>query len=173
MTHDTPPKRITLEEAQAAVDPRLVAEILRDFGTNFDGVYPVGVLARGVGPEQSMIGLAIKRGHLVTRSHADAMVAAALREAAAIGADGAFVKAIGLSERILALIPQPASAALAATVQEQAAQIEGMRKALTAMQKRAMSTRGQQAYRELPAFIVNAVRAALQAPLPPAPEAGT
>lgn len=85
MTHDTPPKRITLEEAQAAVDPRLVAEILRDFGTNFDGVYPVGVLARGVGPEQSMIGLAIKRGHLVTRSHADAMVAAALREAAAIG----------------------------------------------------------------------------------------
>ncbi len=100
MTHDTPPKRITLEEAQAAVDPMLVAEILRDFGTNFDGVYPVGVLARGVGPEQSMIGLAIKRGHLVTRSHADAMVAAALREAAAIGADGAVASAHGSGAQI-------------------------------------------------------------------------
>ena len=114
MTHDTPPKRITLEEAQAAVDPRLVAEILRDFGTNFDGVYPVGVLARGVGPEQSMIGLAIKRGHLVTRSHADAMVAAALREAAKIAVrhwEGEEEDSLVMCEAILTLIPQPDAAA--------------------------------------------------------------
>ena len=114
MTHDTPPKRITLEEAQAAVDPRLVAEILRDFGTNFDGVYPVGVLARGVGPEQSMIGLAIKRGHLVTRSHADALVAAALREAAKIAVrhwEGEEEDSLVMCEAILTLIPQPDAAA--------------------------------------------------------------
>jgi len=116
MTHDTPPKRITREEAQAAVDPMLVAEILRDFGANFDKVYPVGVLARGVGPEQSMIGLAIKRGHLVTRSEAEAMVAAALRGAADLadttfsgsGTDAAMI----IRNAILASIPQPASAAL-------------------------------------------------------------
>ena len=105
MTHDTPPKRITLEEAQAAVDPRLVAEILRDFGTNFDGVYPVGVLARGVGPEQSMIGLAIKRGHLVTRSHADAMVAAALREAAIRPAPDAETSGPSVAGRGAAMTP--------------------------------------------------------------------
>lgn len=57
--------RVTREQAQAQIDGLLVAEILMDFGTNFKGVYPDYVLARGVGPEQSMIGLAIKRGHLL------------------------------------------------------------------------------------------------------------
>lgn len=106
MTHDTPPKRITREEAQAAVDPMLIAEILRDFGTNFDGIYPVDVLARGVGPEQSMIGLAIKRGHLITTSEAEAMVAAALREAAELVADD------HVSDAILNLADNHAAAAL-------------------------------------------------------------
>lgn len=64
------PEQITREEAQAQIDGLLVAEILRDFASNFKGDYHGSVLARGVGPEQSMIGLAIKRGHLMVASPA-------------------------------------------------------------------------------------------------------
>ena len=55
---------ISLKDAQAEIDGVLVAEICRDFGINFRDVYPEHILARGVGPEQAFIGLAIKRGHL-------------------------------------------------------------------------------------------------------------
>lgn len=56
--------RISLKDAQAEINGTLVAEICRDFGINFRDVYPEHILARGVGPEQAFIGLAIKRGHL-------------------------------------------------------------------------------------------------------------
>lgn len=56
--------KITIEDAQAEIDGLLVARIIRDFQINFQGVYPEYIFARGVGPEQSMIGLAIKNGHL-------------------------------------------------------------------------------------------------------------
>lgn len=52
---------------------------------------------------------------------------------------------------------QDANAANAA-LEAQVARLVG---ALGAMRKRAMSTRGEQAYRELPAFVLNTVRAAL------------
>ena len=55
---------VSIEDAQAEIGGLLVAEILMDFQSNFQGVYPDYILARGVGPEQSMIGLAIRRGHL-------------------------------------------------------------------------------------------------------------
>jgi hypothetical protein len=58
-------KKISRADAQAEIDGLLVAEIVRDFGVNFHDVYPIDVLALGVGPMQSMIGLAIKRGHLM------------------------------------------------------------------------------------------------------------
>lgn len=78
---------VTVQEAQAEIDGTKVAEILRDFQHNFRGVYPDYVLARGVGPEQAMIGLAIKRGHLLTIALSDARVGAALLEAAGIATD--------------------------------------------------------------------------------------
>ena len=56
--------KIGLKDAQAEINGLLVAEICRDFGINFRNVYPEHILARGVGPEQAFIGLAIKRGHL-------------------------------------------------------------------------------------------------------------
>jgi hypothetical protein len=56
--------KISVKDAQAEINGLLVAEICRDFGINFRGVYPKHILARGVGPEQAFIGLAIKRGHL-------------------------------------------------------------------------------------------------------------
>jgi hypothetical protein len=56
--------KISREDAQAEINGLLVAEICRDFGINFRDVYPEHILARGVGPEQAFIGLAIKRGHL-------------------------------------------------------------------------------------------------------------
>ena len=88
--------KISREEAQAEIDGLLVAEILRDFASNFQGVYPDDVLAQGVGPNQSMIGLAIKRGHLATaariadleRQLAEARDKA-LEEAAVVGGDAA------------------------------------------------------------------------------------
>lgn len=52
------------EEAQAEIDGLLVAEIIRDAQVNFRGVYDHYVFSLGVGPIQSLIGLAIKRGHL-------------------------------------------------------------------------------------------------------------
>lgn len=61
----TAPERITRGDAQAQISGLKVAEILIDFSTNFLGVYPDSVLSRAVGPDQSMIGLAIKRGHLI------------------------------------------------------------------------------------------------------------
>lgn len=67
---------VTVQEAQAEIDGTKVAEILRDFQHNFRGVYPDYVLARGVGPEQAMIGLAIKRGHLFTIARTDTIPAA-------------------------------------------------------------------------------------------------
>lgn len=82
---DAAPKRISREDAQSEIDGRLVAEILRDFGINFHGVYPDHVLARGVGPEQSMIGLAIKRGHIILASEHAALI----REAEARGMERA------------------------------------------------------------------------------------
>ena len=82
---DAAPKRISLEDAQSEIDGRMVAEILRDFGINFHGVYPDHVLARGVGPEQSMIGLAIKRGHIILASEHAALI----REAEARGMERA------------------------------------------------------------------------------------
>jgi hypothetical protein len=62
--------KISREDAQAEIGGLLVAEICNDFGINFSKVYPPHILARGVGPEQSFIGLAIKRGHLVVRDPA-------------------------------------------------------------------------------------------------------
>jgi len=56
--------KISVKDAQAEINGLLVAEICRDFGINFRDVYPEHILARGVGPEQAFIGLAIKRGHL-------------------------------------------------------------------------------------------------------------
>ena len=76
--------KINIKDAQAEIDGLLVAEICRDFGINFREVYPEHILARGVGPEQAFIGLAIKRGHLalpVARADAAAIREAALREA--------------------------------------------------------------------------------------------
>jgi hypothetical protein len=83
--------KISREDAQAEIGGLLVAEICNDFGINFSKVYPPHILARGVGPEQSFIGLAIKRGHLVVRDPAvlaelpevKAMVAAAAMDALA------------------------------------------------------------------------------------------
>ena len=73
------PERITREEAQAEIPGIVVAEIITDFANNFRDVYPTYLLARGVGPEQSMIGLAIKRGHLVRTDLSAAHEAAARR----------------------------------------------------------------------------------------------
>ena len=87
---DAAPKRISREDAQSEIDGRLVAEILRDFGINFHGVYPDHVLARGVGPEQSMIGLAIKRGHIILASEHAALI----REAEARGMNNGMLTAI-------------------------------------------------------------------------------
>jgi hypothetical protein len=56
--------KISREDAQAKINGLLVAEICRDFAINFRDVYPAHILARGVGPEQAFIGLAIKRGYL-------------------------------------------------------------------------------------------------------------
>jgi hypothetical protein len=56
--------KISREEAQAKINGLLVAEICRDFAINFRDVYPAHILARGVGPEQAFIGLAITRGYL-------------------------------------------------------------------------------------------------------------
>jgi hypothetical protein len=56
--------KISVKDAQSEINVLLVAEICRDFGINFRDVYPERILARGVGPEQAFIGLAIKRGHL-------------------------------------------------------------------------------------------------------------
>jgi hypothetical protein len=56
--------KISVKDAQAEINGLLVAEICRDFGINFRDVYPEHILARGVGPEQAFIGLAIKRGRL-------------------------------------------------------------------------------------------------------------
>jgi hypothetical protein len=56
--------KISVKDAQAEINGLLVAEICRDFGINFLDVYPEHIRARGVGPEQAFIGLAIKRGHL-------------------------------------------------------------------------------------------------------------
>jgi len=74
------PERVTREEAQAEIPGIVVAEIIMDFVNNFRDVYPTDLLARGVGPEQSMIGLAIKRGHLVRADLSAAREAAARRE---------------------------------------------------------------------------------------------
>jgi hypothetical protein len=81
--------KISVKDAQAEINGLLVAEICRDFGINFLGVYPEHILARGVGPEQAFIGLAIKRGHLALP--AVQPDAAAIREAALVTAlDAAF-----------------------------------------------------------------------------------
>ncbi|MFN7881794.1 MAG: hypothetical protein ACK5PF_02085, partial [bacterium] len=77
--------KISVKDAQAEINGLLVAEICRDFGINFRDVYPEHILARGVGPEQAFIGLAIKRGHLAlpaAQPDAAAIRGAALREAA-------------------------------------------------------------------------------------------
>ena len=78
--------KISVKDAQAEINGLLVAEICRDFGINFRDVYPRHILARGVGPEQAFIGLAIKRGHLAlpaVQPDAAAIRAAVLREAIA------------------------------------------------------------------------------------------
>ena len=53
---------------------------------------------------------------------------------------------------------------LAAELAAANAREAGLREAIEVMRKRAMSTRGEQAYRELPAFILNTVRKALAQP---------
>jgi hypothetical protein len=131
--------KISREEAQAEIDGLLVAEICRDFGTNFYNVYPEHILARGVGPEQSFIGLAIKRGHLVRRDPAvlaaltevQALVAAAVMEAAE-AVEANFPGTLYASNRtktlvtIRALITPDAKAALEAhTAREVAKALEG------------------------------------------------
>ena len=74
--------KISLKDAQAEINGLLVAEICRDFYINFRDVYPEHILARGVGPEQAFIGLAIKRGHLALPAVQPDV--AAIREAAQV-----------------------------------------------------------------------------------------
>lgn len=63
-----PQNKITIEEAQSHIDSKIVAQFLIEFRENFKDVYPTHILAHGVGPIQSMIGLAIKNGHLQVKS---------------------------------------------------------------------------------------------------------
>jgi hypothetical protein len=56
--------KISIAEAQSAIEGVAVAEILMEAVGEFKGVYPDHVLSMGVGPMQSIIGLAILRGHL-------------------------------------------------------------------------------------------------------------
>jgi hypothetical protein len=74
---------------------------------------------------------------------------------------------IGLNDRYIKVTPthwmpiagDPASTPARALSAEK--ERDALREALAAMQTRAMSTRGEQAYRELPKFIIKAARAAL------------
>jgi hypothetical protein len=56
--------KVTIEEAQSHIDGLKVAEIIRDAQVEFRDEYPDHVLALGVGPIQTMLGLAIKNGHI-------------------------------------------------------------------------------------------------------------
>ena len=51
---------------------------------------------------------------------------------------------------------------LDAAVKDQKAEIERLKSCISDMQKRAASTRGDQAYRELPSYIVKACAAAIR-----------
>jgi hypothetical protein len=58
------PKKVHYSEAQQHVDGLVIAEIIRDAQIEFRDQYPDETFQLGVGPMQSMIGLAIKNGHL-------------------------------------------------------------------------------------------------------------
>lgn len=63
-----------IHEAQAKIGGAIVATMIRDFYEHFRGVYPADVMASSlcaVGPLQSMIGLAIRNGHLAPGTVAD------------------------------------------------------------------------------------------------------
>jgi len=52
-------------KAREAIDGLLVAEIIHDAQSEFRGQYDPEVFSLGVGPIQSMLGLAVMRGHIV------------------------------------------------------------------------------------------------------------
>jgi hypothetical protein len=83
-----------------------------------------------------------------------------LEDAAAISAMSCAAKAIR------AMPPEVAKAALQSLierrVQDQQAEIERLKSCISDMQKRAASTRGDQAHRELPSYIVKACAAAIR-----------
>lgn len=59
--------RDRIREAHAEVDGNMVAQMILDFHHEFRGTYGLETLTSSlcaVGPLQSMIGLAIKNGHL-------------------------------------------------------------------------------------------------------------
>jgi hypothetical protein len=61
-------EKVTIEEAQSHIDGLKVAEIIRDAQVEFRDEYPDHVLALGVGPIQTMLGLAIKNGHITVKN---------------------------------------------------------------------------------------------------------
>ena len=58
------PEKIHYSEAQQYVDGLTIAHIIQDAQIEFREQYPEETFQLGVGPMQSMIGLAIKNGHL-------------------------------------------------------------------------------------------------------------
>lgn len=59
-----PAPKVTIEEAQEHIPGVEVAKIIREFQTEFRGAYPDEVLAMGIGPVQTFLGLAIRNQRL-------------------------------------------------------------------------------------------------------------
>lgn len=53
-----------VSDAQSHIDGTTVASMIIDFQNEFREIYPDHILSHGVGPLQSLIGLAIKNGHI-------------------------------------------------------------------------------------------------------------
>ena len=68
---DPEPKNVAFGEAQTYIDGMTVARIIRDAQMAFRDQYYPSTFALGVGPIQSMLGLAIKNGLIATPSSAD------------------------------------------------------------------------------------------------------
>lgn len=62
-----------ITEAQTHIDGLLVAQIIRDAQRGFRDIYPHHVFALGVGPIQSMLGLAVMNGHIIPTDAAAAL----------------------------------------------------------------------------------------------------
>lgn len=64
---DNPVVLDNIAEAQSYIDGTLVSRIIMDAQRHFSGEYPTHVFALGVGPIQSMLGLAVKNGHIIPK----------------------------------------------------------------------------------------------------------